>query len=34
MVQTVYDPQEEIRLYLENALEMLAVADLMLGNDF
>jgi hypothetical protein len=28
------EPQEEIRLFVENACEMLAVADLMIVNGF
>jgi uncharacterized protein (UPF0332 family) len=34
MSQLDFEPREEIRLFLENAHEMLDVAELMIGNDF
>ena len=34
MNEADFDPKEELQLFLENAREMLAVAGLMIGNDF
>ncbi len=34
MSETDFDPKEDIRLFMENAREMLAAAELLLGQDF
>lgn len=34
MSEADFDPKEDVQLFLENAREMLAVAGLMIGNDF
>jgi uncharacterized protein len=34
MSETSFDPRQDVQLFLENAREMLEVAELMIGNDF